>query len=753
MPLVYNPMLPFNFEEKDDIRIFLKDDQGNDIDITDYVAALNAKLGDKVNKFQGATNANKVVVTDPSGNITVVDGVVMNINERNKLASLTNPLLLKGVLNTYEELYQVQSPQVGWCYLVRFAGENDNIYKEYAYTAEDKWELFGNFNASIIPQYLSGVAVEIDGNLNVNLKYNPDVFEVDAQNRLKLKDLSYVAKCKTLAEINGLSVGDIFHWQGANDENIAVVDADGSTLSYIKFGYFYKKNDDTIQRLDKESKQEVTSYDINVSTWEEFLAAVKISQDVAVRIHFTTNITASSDETLDLSNTTIYGHYREWIVADNQVTLVGNFASFNNILFRGATTYHSEELVSLPLFTIVGKSSTSCNYIFDNCRFHKFLELGDSILLNINSASNSTIHVILHSCTITGESSSTHNRTLQFNNGGSGYGLQLKVMQLITTAPNVESNKIEIIGDENVADAYYSDGSTEYVGSYKPSRFCQWGDVHNATLLIQRNGVDIESFTSNDDRNKIANINVPEKTSDLTDDGVYLPLAGGKVSGTLILSRTQDASGTANNKPALIVGGTDTQAHIEIDANEIIAKASGTTGSKLWLQDGNGDIGFKGTDYTVENPDKFRAAIGAGTSNLALGTSGTTAAAGNHTHTLSIATDSGTNQLTLAASTKYKITAGGKTFIFTTPSSGAPSVTRGSSSLGSGGYVVAKYGKICTLRLAAGISGTYTLPSDIPKPDSTLVSVTNGQHIKVTQTQIIITSGYSDGESISYICQ
>ena len=38
-----------------------------------------------------------------------------------------------------------------------------------------------------------------------------------------------------------------------------------------------------------------------------------------------------------------------------------------------------------------------------------------------------------------------------------------------------------------------------------------------------------------------------------------------------------------------------------------------------------------------------------------------------HTHGISIATDSGTNQLTMAASTKYKITAGGQSYIFTTP--------------------------------------------------------------------------------------
>ena len=50
-----------------------------------------------------------------------------------------------------------------------------------------------------------------------------------------------------------------------------------------------------------------------------------------------------------------------------------------------------------------------------------------------------------------------------------------------------------------------------------------------------------------------------------------------------------------------------------------------------------------------------------------LGTTSTTAAAGNHTHSISIAADSGTNQLTLAASTKYKLTAGGNSYIFTTP--------------------------------------------------------------------------------------
>ena len=59
--------------------------------------------------------------------------------------------------------------------------------------------------------------------------------------------------------------------------------------------------------------------------------------------------------------------------------------------------------------------------------------------------------------------------------------------------------------------------------------------------------------------------------------------------------------------------------------------------------------------------------IGAGTSNLTIGNTSTTAAAGDHTHALSLATDSGTSSISLAANSKYKLTAGGSTYVFTTP--------------------------------------------------------------------------------------
>ena len=100
------------------------------------------------------------------------------------------------------------------------------------------------------------------------------------------------------------------------------------------------------------------------------------------------------------------------------------------------------------------------------------------------------------------------------------------------------------------------------------------------------------------------------------------------VRGTLTLSKTTDASGTADNGPALIVGGTRTTAHMEMDSNEIQAKSDGTTPAILNLNHDGGLVavgsgglkisGFAGDRVVVTDADgKLRATTGVTVSDLA----------------------------------------------------------------------------------------------------------------------------------------
>lgn len=102
-------------------------------------------------------------------------------------------------------------------------------------------------------------------------------------------------------------------------------------------------------------------------------------------------------------------------------------------------------------------------------------------------------------------------------------------------------------------------------------------------------------------------------------------------------------------------------------------------------------------------------------------------AASSHTHTLSIATDSGTNKITLAASTKYKLTAGGSTYIFTTP----PNTTYSSKAAASGGTAVSLVttGEKYTWNNKAAGNHTHTL--------TTTAATTGTQNIGASATKSI----------------
>lgn len=142
----------------------------------------------------------------------------------------------------------------------------------------------------------------------------------------------------------------------------------------------------------------------------------------------------------------------------------------------------------------------------------------------------------------------------------------------------------------------------------------------------------------------------------------------GSGSGTV----TQVKIGTTTYDPADGVISLPAYPTVSYPVTSVAGKTGAVTLAKGDV--GLGNVGnFKAVStvasqgLTDTEKSNARANIGAGTSSLTIGTTSSTAAAGNHTHTATLDTDSGTPSVTLAHNTTYKLTAGGSSVIFKTP--------------------------------------------------------------------------------------
>ncbi len=145
-------------------------------------------------------------------------------------------------------------------------------------------------------------------------------------------------------------------------------------------------------------------------------------------------------------------------------------------------------------------------------------------------------------------------------------------------------------------------------------------------------------------------------TSDSTTDS--LSAAQGKALKALV-----DGKAASGHTHATTIAADSANTQLALAANtKYKITAGGTSFIFTTPPDNNTWRGIQNNLTSDSTTDSLSAAQGKALKGLVDGK-----AASGHTHTLSIATDSGTNQLTLGASTKYKLTAGGSTYIFTTP--------------------------------------------------------------------------------------
>ena len=124
-------------------------------------------------------------------------------------------------------------------------------------------------------------------------------------------------------------------------------------------------------------------------------------------------------------------------------------------------------------------------------------------------------------------------------------------------------------------------------------------DVTSA-LALKANTADVDRNLNNYATKDYVIAELANKANASALDG-YLPKSGGgSVSGTLHLSGTTDASGTAANNPPLIIG-SKTGTHLELDNNEIMGKSNGTTPGDLTINNDGGNTTIGGT-VTLKSP-------------------------------------------------------------------------------------------------------------------------------------------------------
>ena len=220
--------------------------------------------------------------------------------------------------------------------------------------------------------------------------------------------------------------------------------------------------------------------------------------------------------------------------------------------------------------------------------------------------------------------------------------------------------------DGSVDSNTYSTTSHNHSGTYKPVQTA----VSDPTASTTASTTFIDTISQ--DKNGV--IAATKKT---------LPTASTTVAGITKVGASGGAAAYSHNHTTSIAKSTEDNQITLAFGTKYAIKAGGTsyvftmpknpntdTTYTFATGDANGQIKVTPSGGSAQNVSVKGLGSAAYTESSAYATSGHTHtgyATSNHTHATSIATSTGTNQITLAFGTKYAITAGGTSYVFTMP--------------------------------------------------------------------------------------
>lgn len=250
----------------------------------------------------------------------------------------------------------------------------------------------------------------------------------------------------------------------------------------------------------------------------------------------------------------------------NTITLTGSGGDVSSV--TDANTTYSLSISGDTLTLTPSSGSAQSVTIPDTDTTYTISISGSTITLTPSSGSAQTITIPDATTSSAGVMSASDKSKLDGIQSGAEVNVQSDWSQSDNTADDYIKNKpslatVATTGDYDDLTNKPSLATVATTGDYddltnKPTI----PTVNDATLTIQKNGTNVETFTANSSTNKTANITVPTKTSDLTNDSGFITTdedttyALSESNGTITLTGSDGSTTTAGVVTDVEVDGT-----------------------------------------------------------------------------------------------------------------------------------------------------------------------------------------------------